>query len=265
MVKSVIKNVGTNQHKILSDIIKLHNNGQGFELDPTYSKGKFYGEFSYTNDKGEKESITIPQPKYKMDVYPINDDVVKIEEMGKFPLGDMSVKSCNVDLPFVVAKGPSMNKFKENSNIISNRFSAFSCKEDLIKTYYHFLKECYRVLSDNGILVLKCQRSINGGKTINTPEITWMFAESIGFDCIDSFFLVAKSRLISGKVKNQEHSRSYTSTFYVFKKSLKKKVDCLSVFDNDVVPEILNGIRKNNIKNNRKFLSQIDNEENNNK
>ena len=200
-----------------------------------------------------------------MDVYPINDDVVKIEEMGKFPLGDMSVKSCNVDLPFVVAKGPSMNKFKENSNIISNRFSAFSCKEDLIKTYYHFLKECYRVLSDNGILVLKCQRSINGGKTINTPEITWMFAESIGFDCIDSFFLVAKSRLISGKVKNQEHSRSYTSTFYVFKKSLKKKVDCLSVFDNDVVSEILNGIRKNNIKNNRKFLSQIDNEENNNK
>ena len=68
MVKSVIKNVGTNQHKILSDIIKLHNNGQGFELDPTYSKGKFYGEFSYTNDKGEKESITIPQQKYKMDV-----------------------------------------------------------------------------------------------------------------------------------------------------------------------------------------------------
>lgn len=91
---------------------------------------------------------------------------------------------------------------------------------------------------------------------MNTPEITWMLAESLGFDCLDSFFLIAKNRLISGKIKNQEHSRSYTSTFYVFKKSLKKKVDCLSAFNMDTINRIIEGFKNNNIKNGTKFLSQ---------
>ena len=253
--KGVIKNINTDQHRILADIMHLYNNDEGFELDPTYSKGNFYGDFKWINEDGEKETYTIPQPKYKMDVYPLAEDVQKLEIMGDFPLEDESVKSVNIDLPFVISVGPSMGNGNKNSNITSNRFSAFYPVSNLVETYYHFLKEAYRVLKEDGILVWKCQRTITGGKTLNSPEMSWLFAESLGFDCVDAFYLEGKTRLISGKVKHQEHSRSYVSVFYVFKKSHRKKIDYLTSFSEEVKGRILKGIKENNIKEGRKFLS----------
>ena len=253
--KGVIKNINTDQHRILADIMHLYNNDEGFELDPTFSKGNYYGDFKWINENGEKETYTIPQPKYKMDVYPLAEDVQKLEIMGDFPLEDESVKSVNIDLPFVISVGPSMGNGNKNSNITSNRFSAFYPVSNLVETYYHFLKEAYRVLKENGILVWKCQRTITGGKTLNSPEMSWLFAESLGFDCADAFYLEGKTRLISGKVKHQEHSRSYVSVFYVFKKSHRKKIDYLTSFSEEVKDRILKGIKENNIKEGRKFLS----------
>ena len=253
--KGVIKNINTDQHRILADIMHLYNNDEGFELDPTFSKGNYYGNFKWINENGEKETYTIPQPKYKMDVYPLAEDVQKLEIMGDFPLEDESVKSVNIDLPFVISVGPSMGNGNKNSNITSNRFSAFYPVSNLVETYYHFLKEAYRVLKEDGILVWKCQRTITGGKTLNSPEMSWLFAESLGFDCVDAFYLEGKTRLISGKVKHQEHSRSYVSVFYVFKKSHRKKIDYLTSFSEEVKDRILKGIKENNIKEGRKFLS----------
>ena len=253
--KGVIKNINTDQHRILADIMHLYNNDEGFELDPTFSKGNYYGDFNWINENGDKETYTIPQPKYKMDVYPLAEDVQKLEIMGDFPLEDESVKSVNIDLPFVISVGPSMGNGNKKSNITSNRFSAFYPVSNLIETYYHFLKEAYRVLKEDGILVWKCQRTITGGKTLNSPEMSWLFAESLGFDCVDAFYLEGKSRLISGKVKHQEHSRSYVSVFYVFKKSHRKKIDYLTSFSEEIKNRILKGIKENNIKEGRKFLS----------
>lgn len=258
--KGVIKNINKDQHRILADIITLYNNGNRFDLDPTYSCGNFYGDFSYINDDGERENYTIPQPKYKMDVYPQNDDVQKLEVMGNFPLDDNSVNSVCADLPFVISCGPSMENKNDNSNLISKRFSAFYPVSNLVETYYLFLKEAYRVLKNDGILVWKCQRTITGTKTLNSPEMSWLFATSLGFDCIDEFYLEGKSRLISGKVKEQQHSRSYVSSFYVFKKSNKKKIDYLSSFDEVTRNEILEGLKNNLIKENRKFLSELEND-----
>lgn len=259
--KDTIKNINTDQHRILADIMTLYNNGEGFELDPTYSKGNFYGNFKWVNPYGEKEEYTIPQPKHKMDVYPLSDDVQKLEVMGNFPLEDKTVSSCNIDLPFIISVGPSMGNGNKNSNITSNRFSAFYPVSNLIQTYYLFLKEAYRVLKDDGILVWKCQRTITGGKTLNSPEMSWLFATSLGFDCVDVFYLEGKSRLISGKVKKQEHSRSYVSLFYVFKKTNKKKIDYLTPFDNETKNIIINGLMNNTCKMNRKFLGEIYNKE----
>jgi hypothetical protein len=48
-------------------------------------------------------------------------------------------------------------------------------------------------------------------------------AEDLGFYIKDEFVLVAKQRLISGKVKNQMHSRRYHSFFHVFVKDDPKR------------------------------------------
>lgn len=240
----VIKSISYNQHEILYNIMQLYNDGNPFDCDMTYSKGKFYGRFNIKKRDGTTTNIIIPEPKYKFDVCPQTEDTIKIEPMGRLPLEDESLDSIVVDLPFVISKGPSLLKYNKGSNLIHQRFSSFSNYKELVENYYHSLQEAFRVLKNEGILVWKCQRTITGGKTLNSPEITWFFGEAIGFDCVDSFQLIAKNRLISGKIKKQQHSRSYTSTFYIFKKSLKKKIYFLEAFNENEQNLILNKVGK---------------------
>lgn len=43
----VIKNISYNQHEILYNIMRLHNNGNGFECDATYSKASMFSTVRY--------------------------------------------------------------------------------------------------------------------------------------------------------------------------------------------------------------------------
>ena len=88
----VIKSVNYSQHAILRDILDLHCDGNSPDVDLTYSIGNFYGTFrrkvSEKNPDGttsvHEEEFEIPQPKYKFDVDPQGEDVVKIDLGGLF-------------------------------------------------------------------------------------------------------------------------------------------------------------------------------------
>ena len=257
--EGVIKSIGYNQHEILYNIMQLHNNGKPFDCDPTYSIGNFYGKFNITNDNGETLEIEIPQPNYKFDVCPQVDGVEKIEPLGHFPLEDNSINSICVDLPFVISCGPSMktpdydeNGNKVKNNLISRRFAAYYPVAELLKSYKHFLKECYRVLKEDGILVWKTQGTITGSKFLVSPYYSRMIAESLGFDSLDEFILLAKNRLISGKVNKQQHARSFHSYFLVFKKSLSKKITYFDFMNDEEIEEVLSGLKKYNINKKRR-------------
>ena len=243
--KTIIKNISTDQSEILHNIGTLYNDGSDhFDCDITASSLGFYG--------GKKrDKFVIPEPKILMDVYPTREDIIKIEKWGKLPLENESIHSIVVDLPFVIspANAPSATKkIKEGSNLIFKRFNGYYPVDNMYYSYYHWLSECYRVLDEGGCLIFKTQRTITGSKTLNSPEMSWMFAESVGFDTVDEFYLNSKNRLISGKVKKQQHSRSYVSSFYVFKKSRKKKIFYLEPFDEETRSEIINGLLRNNVK-----------------
>ena len=255
---NLIKSVGYNQHEILYNIIQLHNDGKPFDCDPTYSVGNFYGTFKITKDDGEIFEFEIPQPTHKFDVYPQVDGVVKIEPLGPLPLDDESISSICIDLPFVISCGPSMNTpdvdengVKARNNLISRRFAAYYPVSELLRSYAHWIQEAYRVLKKNGIMVFKTQATITGSKMLNTPYYSRMIAESCGFDSYDEFVLVAKNRLISGKVKKQQHARSFHSYFLVFKKSLSKKVKYFDFMSDDEMQSMLKGLTKHNINNKR--------------
>jgi ubiquinone/menaquinone biosynthesis C-methylase UbiE len=94
----------------------------------------------------------------------------------------------------------------------------------MFKSYHHFINEAYRVLQNDGILLLKTQATVSGATQLFMPEYSWLVAQQCGFYVLDQFFLISINRLHSGKIKKQYHVRKYTSTFYVFKKT-KKKVD----------------------------------------
>lgn len=219
----VIKNISYDQHEILYNIMQLHNNAEPFECDPTYSIGNFYGDFRLKNGN----NIVIPKPIYKYDVAPQTEDTEKLEIMGRIPLDDNSISSIVIDLPFIISPHNAPSVVSDDGskvrNVIFRRFSSFYPLSELLETYSHFLKEAYRVLKDKGICVFKTQNNISGGKFICTEEYSWVEAQKHGFHVLDRFILLAQTRIISGKVKKQEHARNYSSTFWVFKKEIRKK------------------------------------------
>ena len=220
---TVIRSVDNNQFRILRNIMKLYGIDK-IDVDPTYSIGNFYKK---QNVKGE--IIQIPDPTYKFDVYPQTKDVVKIEPLASWPLKDNSCHCINVDLPFVISphNAPSAKDPNDGSCITQQRF--------------------------DGILIWKSQNSISAQKQINTPEMSWFFAESIGFDMVDKFVLTAEARLLSSKHSKQQHSRRFESYFLVFKKSQKKKTKYLT-FDNEtIMRNIVEGFFNNNFKNIPKY------------
>ena len=218
---NIIKNISFDQSEILYNIMQLYNDGKPFDCDMTASKLKFY------EGRGKGFKYAIPLPKILFDVFPQDDRIKKIEKWGPLPLEDGSIHSIVVDLPFVIspANSPSAINPKNGSQLIANRFAAYYPVDNLYYSYYHWIKECFRVLEEGGICIFKEMSMISGGIRHNTDEFSYMAAEKIGFKMIDKFILEAKARLISNaKMKNgQVHSRNYTSQFLVFKKEEKWK------------------------------------------
>ena len=215
---TVIKNISTDQSEILKWIMDLYNNGEPFDCDITASELKFYGDA-----KGCKYSI--PVPKILMDVYPTREDIIKITPFNKLPLEDNSVSSIVCDLPFVCSPKTckSVVEKKEGANIISNRFLSWYPMLEGYENIYWWITECKRVLKDGGVLVWKMQSSVSGGLQHLLSEFSAVCAADCGLYINDQFILEAKARLISAsKIKKQQHSRKYTSTFWVFKKDEKK-------------------------------------------
>ena len=255
----VIKSIGYDQHEILYNIMQMHNGGKPFDCDMTYSIGNFYGKFNVKDSNGEIREINIPAPKYKYDVCPQVDGVEKIEPLGPLPLEDESIDSIVIDLPFVISCGPSMNTpdYDENgnkvrNNLISRRFACYYPVAQLLESYKHWIEEAYRVLKPCGIITFKTQATITGSKLLHTQYYSRLIAESIGFDSYDEFILLAKNRLVSGKVKEQQHARSFHSYFLVFKKSLKKKIAYFDFMADEEINNVLKGLKINNLSTKRK-------------
>ena len=103
--------------------------------------------------------------------------------------------------------------------IIKERFGYYKNVPMLWQFYRASLDEFYRILKPEGILVFKCQDTIeNSSQYLSHVEII-NHAYSTGFYPLDLFILVANNRLMSPSQAIQQHARKYHSYFIVFKKS----------------------------------------------
>jgi ubiquinone/menaquinone biosynthesis C-methylase UbiE len=100
--------------------------------------------------------------------------------------------------------------------IISKRFTAFTSFAELREMYHKSLKEFYRVLKKNGIVIFKCQ-DVNGGGTQYFSHC-WLMNEAInlGYYPKDLFILLAKNRITDNR--QQHTARKYHSYYWVFEK-----------------------------------------------
>jgi len=201
----IIKSISYDQTEIIKNIIDLHIEKGVIDCDPTYSTGVFY----------KKSGIVAPE--YKFDLYPQSEEVVKSNSIS-LPLENESLDSIMFDPPFVVSKGPSLKNPKKGSNIISTRFSNYDSIPLLWDYYTKSLNEFYRILKPKGMLIFKCQDTVSGGKNYFSHSYVMNKALEIGYYPKDLFVLMAKTRLISGNMKNQQHARKFHSYFWVFQK-----------------------------------------------
>jgi len=217
--KKVIRSTSYDQDEILRDILFLHGKGKQIDCDPCYSIGNFY----------KKNNITLP--KYKFDKYPQSKDVVEAN-CYDLPLLDGSCEIINFDPPFLVTG--TTEDYIEN-DVMSKRFSSFKNFNSLKFVYYESLREFYRILKQDGIVIFKCQDVLNSNKNYFTHCVVMNFALQIGFYPKDLFLLLANSRKIGfGK---QQHARKFHCYYWVFSKEICK-IDYKYQYDNTKLEDL---------------------------
>lgn len=198
-----VRSVYSTNHDVIHNIMELYNI-ERFDLDCTYSKGKFWKN--------------LPLPINKSDLIP-SDNTVITASSEELPFEDGSMKSIMYDPPFIIA-GKTYKDNKEGSSIIAKRFEGYETYEHLRENYYNTLKELYRVTKKDGLVVFKCQDTVSGGKNHFTHVMVMNMALELGFYPRDMFILTAKMRINSFGTKwtKQEHARKFHSYFWVFEK-----------------------------------------------
>lgn len=190
--------------------MQLHTKHHKIDCDPTYSIGNFY------------KNTGIDEPKYKYDIMP-QVEGVEYADSRNLPLEDSAIDCLMFDPPFLATTGKSILDNEANNNIINKRFGVYPSEQELHQFYVDSLKESYRVLSDGGILIFKCQDKVSSGKQYMSHVFIMNEAVRQGFYPKDLFILLAKNRLTADwQVKNQKNARKYHSYFWVFEKSKKR-------------------------------------------
>lgn len=209
MGEELIKSTSYDQSEIIKWILKLHTKSQTIDCDPTYSKGNFY------------KNTGIEPPKYKFDINPQTEDTIQADARS-LPLSDNSIDVLMFDPPFLATTGKSITADEDN-NYINKRFGVFPSEPELHQFYVDAMKEFYRILKKDGILIFKCQDKISSSKQYLSHIFIVNEAIKLGYYPKDLFVLLAKNRLVADwQLKNQKNARKFHSYFLVFQKCDKK-------------------------------------------
>jgi len=201
----VIKSYSYDNTEILKNISSLYLSNSPFQLDPTYSAGNFYKDFT--------------EPEYKYDIKPQCESVLKSCSTN-LPHDNNSIESICFDPPFLIGYG----NCKTNKNISAVRFGIFKYYKDLLDYYLSSAIEFNRILKKGGILAWKTQDYATNPVTQHFLHIdVYKIAEMCGFKCIDLFVLLSKNRIYNPKLP-QRQSRKFHCYWYVFKLKENKKI-----------------------------------------
>lgn len=192
-----VRSISFDETEIINNILRLHVEGGQIDLDPTYSIGNFYKPLSI-------------KPKHKFDICPQIEGVLQADAR-KLPFGAGEIKSIMFDPPFVCAQPTA-----EAAGIITKRFGFYKNVPELWNFYSDSMKEFYRILAPNGVLIFKCQDTVDSSKQYLSHVYIINEATQIGFYCKDLFVYCVRNRITDDRV--QQHARKYHSYYLVFKK-----------------------------------------------
>lgn len=113
--------------------------------------------------------------------------------------------------------------YSSGSETVGNRTSGRLAWQDRVVDAYRVAgREAWRVLSDNGVFIVKCQDAVSANlQRLAHVELITHF-EAVGFYCKDLFVVVRPAKPGMSRVKTQVHARKNHSYFLVFTKLQKK-------------------------------------------
>ena len=194
----VIKSVSYDQQEILNNILKLHIPSMVYDCDLCISKGNFY------------KNGVVQMPSLKYDKYPQMDGVQPLEDAEK--IEDGSLNSVVIDPPFLILQPQWLKHSK-----VKARFDSFDSMEEAEQANRYLLKLAYDKLRKKGVCVFKTMDIRAENRNIWMSRLIQEWADEIGFSLIDTFILIAPSKILNHGM-NQKVARKYHSYFFVFKK-----------------------------------------------
>ena len=183
---------------LFPDILALYVSEGATVADVTYGRGVFWKN--------------IDAPKYKL----LASDLKNGVDARQLPYQDSSIDAVVFDPPFMLKGGGG------RKGTAAQYRNYFQGTEALLSLYKDAAKEAWRVLRPGGILILKCQDTVDGSHKQLWVHIHLMNLE--GFEPIDLFILVRKNAPLPAKPKQirQEHARKNLSYFLVHRKTGNK-------------------------------------------
>lgn len=193
--KKHYKSVFDNEQDLLAVLFEIHNKGKTIDCDPMYFKGNFYKD-------------GIEQPKLCFDINPQEKWIIQADATN-LPLQNNSIKSIILDPPFLFGEhGKTKDYYSSKTHTIFRDFA------DLENCYKGIIKEAYRILEKNGVLIFKCQ-DYTDSKTTMTHCLVYNWAIERGFYAKDLAILVKPNKVTNPTTK-QRHLRKIHTYFWVF-------------------------------------------------
>lgn len=190
-----------NNADIFPDILSIFVQNGSSILDATCGKGVFWRN--------------VDTKKYKIYLSDLKNGV----DLTNLPIDDCSLGALVIDPPYMPTEYTGVSQIADYYGI-TRKFADKKWDKAVLQMYYDGIKEANRVLSKEGVLIVKCQDMVCANKQILVHCDLINYAAT-WFRCEDIFILVQTNKRPHPK-KRQLHARKNHSYFLVFLRNGKK-------------------------------------------
>lgn len=195
---------------VFPQILSLHVPPGSVVADVTYGNGVFWRN--------------VPKDKYTLQATDISDGI----DCRNLPYADASIDCVVLDPPYMEgfyrkkpaqkAGGGTHSAFRDYYSNGNERSEGPKWHKAVSDMYFRAGGEAYRVLKEDGVLIVKCQDEVSANRQWLTHiEIYNDYAQR-GFYCKDVFVVVRANRPGITRLIKQVHARKNHSYFMVFVK-----------------------------------------------
>ncbi len=200
---------------VFPQILDLHVQEGAKIADVTYGKGIFWKNINLS--------------KYEL----IPSDITNGIDCRALPYKEKSFDVLVLDPPYMEGLLRNNKNHKAGNGTFSSFREYYSNGEEetngpkwhaaVTDLYFKAGEEAYRVLKDNGIMIVKCQDEVSANRQWLTHIEIINYYEKLGFYTKDLFVIVRTNKASISRLKKQKHARKNHSYFLVFVKLSKNK------------------------------------------